>query len=246
MIKKEKCIPKFNILTLFPEIFSAFLSLGIFSRGIKKGVFSLEIDDLRAFSSNPRGRVDDRPYGGGDGMVLSVEPIARALAQIKKKGDLRPVIFLTPQGKRFNQKWAMDLAQGNGAIFLCGRYGGIDERIRENWVDEELSIGDYVLMGGELAAMVVLEASVRLIPGVLGNEESSQNDSFKKDLLEGPQYTRPREYQGLKVPSVLLSGHHQNIANWQQKQSLTRTQTRRPDLIMKRNKNHKTHLDSEK
>jgi len=170
-------------------------------------------------------------------MVLSAEPLGRALSHVKKKKDPRPVIFLTPQGEKFDHVWAKDLAKGNGAIFLSGRYGGIDERIREKVVDHELSIGDFVIMGGELAAMVILEATARFIPGVLGNEDSSANDSFQKGLLEGPQYTRPKVYEGMEVPKVLLSGDHKAISRWRKSVALERTQKHRPDLLRGKKRN---------
>ena len=203
-------------------------------RAIKMGLLGVAVHSLRQYSGNRRGMIDDAPYGGGEGMVFRPEPLAKALKPFRAGGQKRrPIIFLTPQGQTFTHQKARQLGQSAGAILLCGRYAGIDERIRQLFVDEELSLGDYVLMGGELPAMAVLEAAARFIPGVLGHADSAQHDSFEDGLLEGPLYTRPREFGGLGVPSILLSGNHRDIQRWRRQKALERTRSRRPGWAQK-------------
>jgi len=224
---------RLDILTLFSGIFSSFLAESILARAIKKGLLEIGLIDIRSFAPGPHRVTDDRPYGGGSGMVMKAEPVCRALESVVRVSEKSLVILLTPQGQTFNQSVAWKLAQLDQLILICGRYEGVDERIREGWVDLELSIGDYVLSGGELGAMVIVDAVSRLIPGVLGGEGSNLEDSFQDGLLEYPQYTRPRVFEGMEVPSVLLSGDHEKIRRWRRTQSLKRTLERRPDLVEK-------------
>lgn len=228
----------FHILTLFPEMFTSFLQTGLLKHALTQGKMTVALHDLGPFSPAGRRMIDDQPFGGGDGMVLAPEPLAAAIEALKGKLSAErplPLVYFTPQGPLLTQERLKQFST-DGAVMLCGRYSGIDERIRELFVDEEVSIGDYVLMGGELPAMVVLEGAARFIPGVLGNENSAEVDSFSGDLqglLEGPIYTRPREFRGLKVPEVLLNGNHKEIEAWRRQQALARTQARRPDLLKK-------------
>jgi len=230
---------KIDILTLFPEMFKGPFDESIIKRAQKKGLVEINIRNLRQWTKNKHKTIDDRPFGGGVGMVLMIEPIYDALKKLRQKGS--KVVLLTPQGKVFKQKMARTLAKEKHLIFICGHYEGVDERVREHLVDEEISIGDYVLTGGELPAMVVTEAIIRLIPGVLEKPEAIEKESFshyhdmihssKGGLLEYPQYTRPANYKGWKVPEILLSGDHKKIADWRKKKSLERTKKRRPDLV---------------
>jgi tRNA (guanine37-N1)-methyltransferase len=223
---------RINILTLFPEMFGGVLSSSILGKASEKGLVQFEVNNFRDFSESKHGTVDDTPYGGGGGMVLKPEPLFRAVEAIA--GESKPrVILMCPQGVTYNQKLAEELAQEEHLIFICGHYEGYDERIREHLVTDEISIGDYVLTGGELAAMVVIDSVVRLQPGALGNQTSAVEDSFSTGLLEYPHYTRPAEFRGWKVPDILLSGHHANITSWRLKESLRRTYERRPDLLEK-------------
>ncbi|WP_400163417.1 tRNA (guanosine(37)-N1)-methyltransferase TrmD [Brevibacillus sp. TJ4] len=223
---------RINILTLFPEMFDGVLSSSILGKASEKGLVQFEVNNFRDFSESKHGTVDDTPYGGGGGMVLKPEPLFRAVEAIA--GEQKPrVILMCPQGVTYNQKLAEELAQEEHLIFICGHYEGYDERIREHLVTDEISIGDYVLTGGELAAMVVIDSVVRLQPGALGNQTSAVEDSFSTGLLEYPHYTRPAEFRGWKVPDILLSGHHANITTWRLKESLRRTVERRPDLLEK-------------
>ncbi len=222
----------FDVLTLFPEMFSSFLSVSIIKRAHEKGLVSTSILDYRQWSTDKHQTVDDTPYGGGGGMVLKPEPLFYAIDDLLAESEERPpIILMTPQGEPFTQKKAEELAKHPHLILICGHYEGYDERIRQYLVTEEISIGDYVLTGGELPAMVVMDSIIRLIPGVLGNQRSAVEDSFATGLLEYPQYTRPAEFRGMKVPEVLLSGHHQRIEEWRRYQSLLRTWQRRPDLL---------------
>jgi len=236
---------QFYILTLFPEMFESFLSASIIGRAIKNKKIKVNFVNLRDFGISKHKQVDDTPYGGGNGMVLKIDVVDAALGQLKRKtkNEKRKIILLTPQGKKLNQKLVSSLlaksdkpdrgagnTQVSDLILICGHYEGFDERIRE-LVDEEISIGDYVLTGGEPAAMVLVDALARLVPGVLGKEESAREESFSNGLLEYPQYTRPKEYKGKKVPEVLLSGNHGEIAKWRQKEAKIRTKKRRPDLL---------------
>ena len=222
---------RYDILTLFPGLFTPFLSEGVLGRAFKNGVLDIRLTNIRSFARGRHRVTDDRPFGGGSGMVMKPGPIYRALQSIGRTSDLSSVILLTPQGKRFNQSMAWDLAGQNQLVLICGRYEGVDERIRSRHVDMEISIGDYILSGGELGAMVIIDAVSRLIPGVLGDERSNMEDTFEKGLLEYPQYTRPRVFLGDEVPSILLSGDHEKIRAWRLAESLKRTRQRRPDLL---------------
>jgi len=231
----------FDILTLFPGMFTGPFSESIIARAREEGLIDINIFDIRNYTRSKHSVTDDAPYGGGAGMVMKIEPIYRAIQDIKekRKGENFPVVLLTPQGEKFNQKKAKKYNKYDGLVLICGRYEGFDERIRANLATEELSIGDFVLTGGEIPAMVIVNAVARMIPSVLGDESSKISDSFYQGLLSYPQYTRPREYKGMEVPDILLSGHHQKINKWRQKQSLKRTLIRRPDLIDKKDLNKK-------
>lgn len=222
-----------QILTLFPEFFESPLKTSLTEKAIAQGHFSVQTRDIRDYATDKHHKCDDIPYGGGAGMVMKPEPLVGALEAARQVDPESPRILLTPQGRPFSQELARELAQGPGMILTCGRYEGIDERVRQGWIDLEISIGDYVLTGGEVAAMVVIDAVTRLLPGVLGNIESIDEESFSKPLLEYPHYTRPRNFRGLEVPEILLSGHHEKIAAWRQEQALQRTRERRPDLLKK-------------
>jgi tRNA (guanine37-N1)-methyltransferase len=223
---------QFTVLTLFPEMFSALLAGGIVKKAIECRNLSVDLINIRDFAKDRHRTVDDRPYGGGCGMVMNPEPIAEAIRRAREKYPEAYTLLLTPQGRLFDQRMAQELAGCAGLILVCGRYEGIDERIREHLVDDELSIGDYVLTGGELAAMVVIDTVARLIPGTLGSEHSAQEDSFSTGLLEYPQYTRPRSFEEANVPEVLLSGDHGAIRQWRRQASLIQTVLKRPDLLM--------------
>ncbi|MCK5695943.1 MAG: tRNA (guanosine(37)-N1)-methyltransferase TrmD [Desulfobacula sp.] len=230
----------FTVLTLFPKLVDSFFEHGMISRGIEKNLITGHCINIRDFSCDRHNTVDDRPYGGGSGMVMKPEPLQAAILAAKKKAPESLVVLMTPQGNRFNQEKAFELAWRNkGLIFVCGRYEGIDERIATTLVDEEISIGDYVMTGGELASMVIIDSIARLIPGVLGSSESAKSDSFIDDRLEYAQYTRPEEFEGLKVPEVLLSGNHEKIRLWRKESSLKRTFLKRVDLL------HKSRLNAE-
>jgi tRNA (guanine37-N1)-methyltransferase len=220
----------FDILTLFPDMVEGFVRKSILGKALEKGFFQVNFHNLRHWAEGRHHVTDDTPYGGGDGMVMKVEPVARALSELKKDRDGARILLMSPQGKTFRQPDAQRFSKEPGLILVCGRYEGYDERIRA-LVDEEVSLGDFVLTGGELAAAVVLDATARLIPGVLGSPESAQTDSFCDGLLEYPQYTRPADYDGMSVPDVLLSGNHQAIARWRRFEQLKRTLDRRPDLL---------------
>jgi len=220
----------FDIITLFPAFFDSPLRAGILGRALEKQLFHIATHNLREWADPPHYVVDDTPYGGGGGMVMKPEPIRRALDTVLEKSPRSRVLLMTPQGRPFRQRDAGALAREEGLVFLCGRYEGIDERVR-SWVDDEFSLGDFVLSGGEFAALVIIDAIARLIPGVLGNEQSAGADSFADGLLEYPHYTRPPEFEGTRVHEVLLSGNHGEIARWRRRQSLRRTLARRPDLI---------------
>lgn len=222
---------RIDIITLFPTMFTGPLTESIVKRAVEQGKVTINLHQLRDFATDRHGTVDDSPYGGGAGMVLRVDVIDRALQSVKEQGTGEPYILLmTPQGQVFRQSIARQLAQKDWLILICGHYEGFDERVR-NLVDAEISIGDYVLTGGELPAMVITDAVVRLLGGVLGKEASHQNDSHEHGLLEHPHYTRPEEYKGMKVPAELLSGNHALIDKWRTEQSLQRTRERRPDLL---------------
>jgi tRNA (guanine37-N1)-methyltransferase len=224
---------KIDVLTLFPEMFTGVFGHSILKKAAEKQAVQYNVINFREFSDNKHQTVDDYPYGGGAGMVLKPQPIFDAVETLQNKNDEQKtrIILLCPQGERLNQKKAEELAREKHLIFICGHYEGYDERIREHLVTDEISIGDYVLTGGELGAMVVIDSVVRLLPEVLGNEESHQKDSFSTGLLEHPHYTRPADFRGMKVPDVIISGNHKNIDEWRVKESLRRTLTRRPDLL---------------
>ena len=226
---------RFDILTLFPKMFSSPFQESILGKAIEKGLIAIRTINIRDFALDKHQVVDDTPYGGGQGMVMKVEPIARAIEWAKSENPSAWTIFLTPQGKSFDQDKARKLSSHSHLILLCGRYEGVDERVRELFVDEEISIGDYVVTGGELAAMVIIDAVSRLLPGVLGSDRSAEEDSFINSLLEYPQYTRPFNFRESHVPEILLSGNHAAISLWRRKETLKRTSTRRPDLLAKAN-----------
>ena len=217
---------KINVLTLFPDMFTP-LTTSMLGRGLDDGKWQLNLVNFRDFTTDIHHHVDDSPYGGGAGMVLQIMPIKKALDSIKNKGK---VIITAPQGKTFNQKMAQDWSQAENLTFICGHYEGFDQRVYD-LADEIVSIGDYVLTGGELPTMSMIDATVRLIPGILGNDASPVEESFAHGLLEYPQYTRPENFQGMKVPAVLTSGNHQKIAQWRHKEALRATYLRRPDLL---------------
>ena len=217
-----------EVLTLFPEMFPGPLTAGVTGRGLAAGLITLQVHNLRDYTHDRHRQVDDVPYGGGAGMVLKPEPIFEAVRARTGKG---PVILLTPQGQLLNQGLVRELAGNDDLYLICGRYEGVDERVATHLVDKEVSIGDYVLTGGELPAMVVIDAVGRLVAGVLGSEESPKDESFDQHLLEYPHYTRPAEFEGHAVPEVLRSGHHAEIERWRRAQSTERTRRRRPDLI---------------
>ncbi len=223
---------RFDVITLFPEMFSAIKSEGVVARGIKKSLLSINTWQLRDFSNNKYKNVDDKPYGGGAGMVMQVKPIRDCINKIKQKKPKTKVIYLSPQGKKLTHKLAKELSELDSITLLCGRYEGVDERIIEHDVDMEVSIGDYVISGGELASMVLIDAVSRQISGVLGNTDSL-NDSFANNLLDYPHYTRPDTIDNQKVPEVLLSGHQANIDSWRSEQSIIKTREKRKDLLQK-------------
>ena len=223
---------KYHILTLFPEMIEQGLHTSILGRAMNNGFISLETTNIRDFSANKFNRVDDYPYGGGAGMVMQAEPIYRTWKHITDQIGKQPrVVYMTPQGHTFNQHMAEEFAKEEDLVFLCGHYEGIDERVLEEIVTDYVSIGDYVLTGGELPAMVMMDSISRMVPGVLNNQESGETESFSGNLLEYPQYSRPEEWHGKKVPEVLLSGHHANIEAWRREKSLERTLKWRPDLL---------------
>ncbi len=221
-----------DIITLFPDMFNGPFDESIIKRAIDNGLVEIALHNLREHGIGRHRVVDDYPHGGGAGMVLMAEPLFSAVETVKGQADI-PVILLTPQGRLFNQRVAEELAEHPRFILVCGHYEGVDERVREHLVTDEISIGDYVLTGGELAAMVVIDAVVRQLPDVLGSDESAKDDSHSNGLLEYPQYTRPQNFRGWEVPPVLLSGHHAEIAKWRREQSIQRTAERRPDLLAK-------------
>lgn len=222
----------YHVLTLFPEMIENGMNTSITGRAITKGLLSLEAINIRDFAFNKHQKVDDYPYGGGAGMLMQAEPVYLSYESIAERIGRKPrVIFLTPQGKTFNQDMAKEFALEEDLVFLCGHYEGIDERVLEEIVTDYVSIGDYVLTGGELPAMVMMDSISRMVPGVLNNQESGETESFSGNLLEYPQYSRPEEWHGKKVPEVLLSGHHKNIETWRRQQSIKRTLERRPDLL---------------
>ncbi|KEF39857.1 tRNA (Guanine37-N(1)-) methyltransferase [Schinkia azotoformans MEV2011] len=226
---------KIDVLTLFPEMFHGVFGHSILKKAEERNFATYHVHNFREFSKNKHQKVDDYPYGGGAGMVLTPQPIFDAVHHLTKDMEKRPrIILMCPQGEKYTQKKAEELAGEEHLIFICGHYEGYDERIREFLVTDELSIGDYVLTGGELASMVIIDSVVRLLPGVLGNEESAPCDSYSSGLLEHPHYTRPADFNGMKVPDTLLSGDHKKIEEWRRKESVRRTFLRRPDLLENR------------
>jgi tRNA (guanine37-N1)-methyltransferase len=224
---------RIDILTLFPEICRAPLNESMMKRAQESGVLDLRIHNLREWTTDKHHVVDDAPFGGGQGMVMKPEPIFAAVEELQSKIENREskILLMSPAGRRFDQGMALDLSRESNLIVICGHYEGVDHRVVEHLVDEEISIGDYVLTNGAIAAVVVVDAIVRLLPGALGHEQSAADDSFSGGLLEGPQYTRPSEFRGWKVPDVLLSGNHGEIAKWRKEQARQRTQENRPDLL---------------
>ena len=224
----------FHVLTLFPEMIEQGMHTSIIGRAIAGGYLSIDAINIRDYAFNKHQKVDDYPYGGGAGMLMQAEPVYLAYESVQKKLGYRPrVVYLTPQGEVFHQTMAKELAKEKDLVFLCGHYEGIDERVLDEIVTDYVSIGDYVLTGGELPAMVMMDSISRMVPGVLSNQESGETESFAENLLEYPQYSRPEEWHGQKVPPVLLSGHHANIEAWRREQSILRTAKRRPDLLKK-------------
>lgn len=224
----------FHVLTLFPEMIEQGMHTSIIGRAIAGGYLSIDAINIRDYAFNKHQKVDDYPYGGGAGMLMQAEPVYLAYESVQKKLGYRPrVVYLTPQGEVFHQSMAKELAKEKDLVFLCGHYEGIDERVLDEIVTDYVSIGDYVLTGGELPAMVMMDSISRMVPAVLSNQESGETESFAENLLEYPQYSRPEEWHGQKVPPVLLSGHHANIEAWRREQSILRTAKRRPDLLKK-------------
>jgi tRNA (guanine37-N1)-methyltransferase len=221
---------RFDIITIFPEMFTGVFSGGVVGRALDKEVLRIVVHDLRDFTTDKHRQVDDRPYGGLEGMVLKPEPVFRAVEAVRQDGGGK-VYLLSPQGRTLDAGLARELAAERQVVLICGRYEGVDERVAEHLADGEISIGDYVLSGGELAAAVVVDAVARFVPGVVGKAGSVRNDSFSGGILDYPQYTRPREFRGLKVPSVLFSGDHKRIERWRRKRALEKTARRRPDLV---------------
>lgn len=221
----------FEILTIFPKIFESPLGESLLKKGIEKGLLEVRVLDLREFAQGKHRVTDDYPYGGGAGMVMKPEPVIRAVESIKARHPAAQSILLTPQGERFHQGLARELSEHTHWILICGRYEGLDERVRLAAVDREISIGDFILNGGEIPALVLIEALSRYLPGFLGSEQSAEDDSFSRGLLEYPQYTRPPVFEGMAVPEVLLSGNHAQIEKWRRQESLKRTLERRPDLL---------------
>jgi len=224
---------RIDILSLFPQMFTSPFGESIIKRATDRGLVNIFLHNIRDYTYDKHHTADDYPYGGGAGMVLKPEPLFEAVTSARKKSKQRenPVILLSPQGRLFNHQIAQELSLQPNLILICGHYEGVDERVREYLATDEISIGEYVLTGGELAAMVIVDAVVRLLPGVLGSEQATEEESYTDGLLEYPQYTRPREYQGLEVPPVLLSGNHAEIAKWRREQSITRTLEQHPDLL---------------
>jgi len=226
---------RFDILSIFPEMFQTPFDCSLIKKALEKQLIEIHIHDIRRYALDKHRMTDDYPYGGGGGMVMKVDPIARALDDVAPARDNAQVVLLTPQGETFKQEIAEELSRYSRIVLICGHYEGVDERVREHLIDREISIGDYVLTGGELPAMIIVDAVSRLVPEVLGNRESALFDSFSTGLLEGPHYTRPQEYRNWRVPDVILSGDHKKINEWRRRKSLKRTLARRPDLLAKAN-----------
>ena len=224
---------RIDIITVLPEMLEGLINESILARAQKKGLAEIHLHNLRDYSTNKWRRVDDYPYGGFAGMVMQCEPIDRCISQLKAERDYDEVIFTSPDGEQFDQHVANDLSMKGNIIILCGHYKGIDQRVRDHLITREISIGDYVLTGGELAAAIIADAVVRVVPGVIGDEQSALSDCFQDDMLSAPIYTRPAEYKGWKVPEILLSGNEAKIKNWEMEQAMERTQRLRPDLLEK-------------
>jgi tRNA (guanine37-N1)-methyltransferase len=222
---------RIDVITLFPEMVEQVIKYGVVGRAADQNLLGLECWNPRDFTVDRHRTVDDRPYGGGPGMLMKVQPLEETIQAVREKNPQAPLVYLSPQGKPVDQDMLVKQVNAGSVIFLCGRYEGIDERLIQQEVDQEWSIGDYVISGGELAAMVCIDAMTRLIPGALGHEQSAQQDSFSDGLLDYPHYTRPEEYKGMKVPEVLMNGNHRHIEDWRERQSLGRTWQRRPDLL---------------
>ena len=237
---------RFDVLTLFPEMLAAYLNGGVLGRAVKAGVVDVNLINIRDFATGPHRTTDDRPYGGGEGMVMKPEPIHGALKSVPRLKGKSSVILLSPGGRPFDQSTAWEMSGWDQVILVCGRYEGVDERIVSTFIDMELSIGDYVLTGGELPALVVIDSVVRLIPGVISDINSAITDSFFENRLDSPYYTRPEIFRGMQVPEVLLSGNHAEISKWQEQQSLERTRQRRRDLLESDNNQEATDLNEEK
>ena len=225
---------RFDIITIFPELFRGVFEFGIIRRAVEAGLIEINLHDLRDYTFDRHHQVDDRPFGGGAGMVMKPEPLFRAIEAVTHPSDGATVVMLSPQGRLLTQRVAAELAERKQVVLICGRYEGVDERVIEQLADDELSIGDYVLSGGEIPAMVLVDAVTRLIPGALGCNESAERDSFADGLLDYPHYTRPVEYRGLKAPDVLVSGHHGEIEKWRRRKAMEKTLKRRPDLLERR------------
>ncbi len=233
---------RIDILTLFPNMMSMFFEESILKRAQKKGLAEVVFHDLHDYSLTRYGSVDDYPYGGAAGMVMSVEPLANCIEALQAERHYDDVIYTAPDGEMFSQPMANQLSLAQNLIVLCGHYKGVDERVREHFITREISIGDYVLTGGELAAAVICDAVIRLVPGVIGDEQSALADSYQDGLVAPPEYTRPPEFRGWRVPDVLLSGNHQKIEQWRMEQAIQRTKERRPDLLKKQDNNKTTIL----
>ena len=225
---------RFDIITIFPEIFIEVFDFGIIRRAVEANLLEIGVHDLRDFTEDRHRQVDDRPFGGGAGMVMKPEPLFRAVEQVKQDAPDASVVLLSPQGRLFSQELALEYSRRPQVVLICGRYEGVDERVAEDLVTDEVSIGDYVLSGGEIPAMVVIDAVTRLIPGALGCEQSAERESFVGGLLDHPHYTRPAEFRGLKTPEVLLNGNHAEIEKWRRRKAIEKTLRRRPDLILNR------------
>ena len=221
----------FDILTIFPDLFTSPLNEGILRKARQEGKIRITVTDIRDFADDRHATTDDRPFGGGEGMVMKAEPLAAAVEQTRKSGNTGRVVLLTPQGRRYSQAIARELAKEDSLVLVCGRYEGVDERFRAAFCDDEISIGDYILTGGELAAMVLIDSVSRLLPGVLGCPDSAEKDTFSRNLLKHPQYTRPRNFRGVEVPDVLLNGNHAEISSYRFAEAVRRTMERRPELL---------------
>ncbi|QRF23747.1 tRNA (guanosine(37)-N1)-methyltransferase TrmD [Alicyclobacillus sp. TC] len=233
---------KFHVLTLFPELFTPFFETSIIKRAQDSGATQLQCINFRDYATDRHRTVDDYPFGGGAGMLLKPEPIFRALEALQERETPDAILLMTPQGKTYRQSMAQEFSQKKSLVILCGHYEGMDDRVRQTWVTDEISLGDFVMTGGEIAAMAVIDSVVRLLPSVLGNQESLAEESHSHGLLEYPQYTRPAVFRGISVPPVLLSGHHGKIAEWRRMQSLYRTWKRRPDMLLHANLSEADHV----